>query len=90
MLKLPFTCTEQWGGNGSHTVVESQPDHPTPTPRASVTECLSTGGSSEVQYVLAWLTAFLPHITSIHFATFAAFELAWPPILSSPASLLSC
>lgn len=49
MLKLPFTCAEQWGGNGSHTVVESQPDHPTPTPRASVTECLSTGGSPEVQ-----------------------------------------
>lgn len=45
MLILSLTWAEQWVGNGSHTMAESQPDHPSP---ASVTECLSTGGSPEV------------------------------------------
>lgn len=72
MLKLSFTCAEQWGGNGSQTIVESQPDHPTPTPaplELSVCPPVAAQKSSHWAHVLAWLTAFLPHITSVHFAT---------------------
>lgn len=94
MLELSFTCAEKWGGNGSLTVVEES-TRPRPQPRlcnrVPVRRWQPRSGSSYWAHVLAWLTASLPHITTIHFAKFTAFEFSWPagrPLMSRIPTLL--
>lgn len=48
MLKLSFTWTEQWGGNGSHGVVESQPG-PAPSPASVTSSCPPVAAQKWVQ-----------------------------------------